>query len=138
MTQSHTKDRIETVIFTPTTSYWEQLDYARDRIVSFDNMDELKEKLFTMYTYTYEEEEANHAPQPISSCRMKETVHAAKEGTKVPLKSILKTKNNHPGRPELRAIQMPPPRTSPSTKGSPKHRNILVRFFAAGKQGSKA
>jgi hypothetical protein len=134
MTQSHTKDRIETVIFTPTTSYYEQPGFARERIVSFENMDELKEKLFSMY----EDEENKHVPQPISSCRIKETCHSAEEGTKLPSRSILKTKTNPPGRPGIPTIPMSPSRTSPSTNGSPKRRNRLVRFFAAGKEGSKA
>ena len=71
MTTSTTRDRIETVIFTPTTSFdccgfnddsLTEYGYcpARERSVSYENMEELKDKLFLMYEED-EQENTYHA-----------------------------------------------------------------------------
>lgn len=67
------KDHIETVIFTPTTTfessssscyYPKKPECIKERVVSFENMDELQQKLFDMYDASRRHEQDDYCEVP--------------------------------------------------------------------------
>jgi hypothetical protein len=67
------KDHIETVIFTPTTGYHcEKPDCVQERVVSYEDMDELNAKLYNLYS-------SNNGMFPMTTRRLDECSPHKKE-----------------------------------------------------------
>eukprot|EP00339_Tiarina_fusa_P027861 CAMPEP_0117011594 /NCGR_PEP_ID=MMETSP0472-20121206/9939_1 /TAXON_ID=693140 ORGANISM="Tiarina fusus, Strain LIS" /NCGR_SAMPLE_ID=MMETSP0472 /ASSEMBLY_ACC=CAM_ASM_000603 /LENGTH=143 /DNA_ID=CAMNT_0004714449 /DNA_START=177 /DNA_END=605 /DNA_ORIENTATION=+ len=138
---SFNKDHIETVIFTPTTTYHcEKPDCVQERVVSYENMDELNAKLYNLYS-------SNNGMFPTTTRRLDvrqtsstlEEEEQASGGQKIYLEEDDEADlpyRLHPSssrRHVIEPIPMPPPTPSPAkTVKAPKEKNRLRRFYSKG------
>jgi hypothetical protein len=146
---SYNKDRIETVIFTPTTSYYcEKPDCVQERVVSYENMDELKAKLYNLYSSNNEtisttrrmdeiphQRERNSHHHRLNSSNLEEEEYEDDDDLLVPLDTELPYQL-YPSSRRRRVIEpipIPPPTSSPTNRTkAPKEKNRLRRFYSKG------